>query len=125
MLRPRLGALLAYLFGWVSGLAVLFTQDDREVRFHAAQSVIAFGGLFGLLLLWSVTMGPALDGFVGRLLFVLSVLLFSGLSLALWGFMCFQGYTLNHFKLPIAGDLAERWVAVRTRPAYRPRHGAS
>jgi len=110
-LRPRLGGLLAYLFGWVSGLVVLFTQDDREVRFHAAQSVITFGSLFGLLLLWSATMGSALDGFVGRLLFVLSVLLFSGLSLALWGFMCFQGYTLNHFKLPIAGDLAEHWVS--------------
>lgn len=113
-LSSRLGGLLAYLLGWVSGLVVFFTQADREVRFHAAQSVITFGGLFGLLLLWSAVMGPVLGGgFVGRVLFALSVLLFSGLSLALWGFLCFQGYTLTHFKVPLAGDLAEQWASKR------------
>ncbi len=112
--EPRWAGLLAYLLGWVSGLVVFFTQTHPEVRFHAAQSVITFGGLFGFLLLWSMIVGSMLsDGFVERLLFVLSVLLFSGLSLALWGFLCFQGYTLTHFKIPLAGDLAEQWASDR------------
>jgi uncharacterized membrane protein len=111
-LDPHTGGLCAYLVGWVSGLVVFFTQTDREVRFHAAQSVIVFGGLFTFLLLWTMIMNGALGGgLVGRLLFALSVLLIWGLSIALWGFMCFQGRTLTHFRLPIAGRLAERWEA--------------
>jgi uncharacterized membrane protein len=111
-LNPQIGGLLAYLLGWVSGLVVFFTQTDREVRFHAAQSVIVFGGLNVFLLFWTFAMGPGDgSGFAARALFALSWLLIAGLSLAVWGFLCFQGYTLEHFKVPVAGDLAEQWEA--------------
>jgi uncharacterized membrane protein len=33
--------LLAYLFGWVTGLVFfLIEKEHREVRFHAAQSIL-------------------------------------------------------------------------------------
>lgn len=53
-LSPRAASLLAYSAGWISGLLVLrFEEHDREVRFHAAQSLLAFGALtlVGLLLM--------------------------------------------------------------------------
>lgn len=50
---PNLAAALAYLLAWVSGIIVLLIEkDNRYVRFHAAQSVLVFGGLtvLGMLL---------------------------------------------------------------------------
>lgn len=45
-LSRRGASLLAYSAGWISGLLVLwFEARDREVRFHAAQSVLTFGAL--------------------------------------------------------------------------------
>ncbi|MGH8905127.1 MAG: DUF4870 domain-containing protein [Egibacteraceae bacterium] len=138
ILDAKTGGLCAYLLGWVSGLIVLFTHTDREVRFHAAQSVITFGWLTVFLVLWRAIMGQVLgDGLIGGLLLTLSVLLICGLSLALWGFLCFQAYTLSHFKLPVIGTLAERIATGQDPPARsdhplrgtgrsagrRPRHG--
>ena len=38
--------ILAYLFGWISGLIFLFVgKDDPDVKWNAAQSVVIFGGL--------------------------------------------------------------------------------
>ncbi len=45
-LTTRQGALLAYSAGWVSGLALLTLESrDRDVRWHAAQSLLGFGAL--------------------------------------------------------------------------------
>ena len=43
-------AMLAYLFGWVGGLVLLFVDRRPFVRFHAAQSVVIFATLSGILL---------------------------------------------------------------------------
>ncbi|WP_306055515.1 lamin tail domain-containing protein [Natronococcus wangiae] len=45
-------AALAYLLGWLSGIAVLLVERESEsVRFHAAQSVVVFGALFATRIL--------------------------------------------------------------------------
>jgi len=42
----RTGAFLSYLLGWVTGLIMLFVgKADPDVKFHAAQSIVLFGGL--------------------------------------------------------------------------------
>jgi len=53
-LSRRALALLAYLGGWATGALVwLVEREDATVRFHAAQSVLLFGGLTALWLgLW-------------------------------------------------------------------------
>lgn len=39
--------ILAYLFGWVTGLIFLFVgKDDPDVKWNAANSLVVFGGLF-------------------------------------------------------------------------------
>lgn len=43
-LTRRQASLLAYSAGWISGLALLTLEArDREVRWHAAQSLVGFG----------------------------------------------------------------------------------
>lgn len=119
-LDPKIGGLLAYLFGWISGLIVFFTQNDREVRFHAAQSIVVFGGLHVLSILWAAVIGRSLQpGFAGQTLFTLLTLIFYGIIAALWGFLCVQGYTRTRFKVPGAGHLAERLLE---RSGYSGRH---
>jgi uncharacterized membrane protein len=42
--------MLSYLFGWVSGFVFLFADRRPFVRYHAAQSIVVFATLSGLLL---------------------------------------------------------------------------
>src|ERR1700724_559709 len=38
--------ILAYLFGWITGLIFLFVgKDDPDVKWNAANSIVVFGGL--------------------------------------------------------------------------------
>ena len=103
-LAPNIAALLAYLFGWIGGLIIYLTQKDREVRFHAAQSILTFGGLAVLIVLLSILN-------IGGSAFVTTIiLLLYLLSFGLWIFLSLQGYQLKHIKLPMIGDIAERWA---------------
>jgi len=39
-------SILAYLFGWITGIIFLFVgKDDPDVKWNAAQSIVIFGGL--------------------------------------------------------------------------------
>jgi uncharacterized membrane protein len=44
-------------------------------------------------------------------LFALLNLLLSLVSLGLWIFLSIKGYNLEHFKMPVAGDMAEKMAA--------------
>ena len=45
-LSRKQAAILAYSAGWVTGLLVLWLEgQDRDTRWHAAQSVLGFGAL--------------------------------------------------------------------------------
>ena len=109
---PKVGALLSYLlFGWVGGLIMYFTQKHPEVRFHAAQSIIVFGALSVINVLFSFLF-PAFIGSLGALAFFGLINLVIGIGgFVLWILLCIKGYNLEHFKLPIAGDMAEQWAS--------------
>lgn len=105
-LAPNVAAMLAYLlFGWIGGLIMYFTQQDREVRFHAAQSIMLFGGITLVNIVLNVLnfgansfLLSALGGLIGLFSFVM------------WIFLSIQGYQLKHTKLPVIGDVAEQWA---------------
>lgn len=47
-------AILAYVFGWIGGLIVLFAMKDNErnTRFHAAQAITLSAGYFIISLIY-------------------------------------------------------------------------
>ncbi|MBO0682559.1 MAG: hypothetical protein J2P45_05335 [Candidatus Dormibacteraeota bacterium] len=62
----KTGALLSYLLGWITGIIMLFVgKDDPDVKFHASQSVVFFGGLFVINAIISILSRP-----IGALAFV-------------------------------------------------------
>jgi uncharacterized membrane protein len=108
-LEENIEAALCYLGIWVTGLIFYFVDDkNKTIRFHAAQSVMVFlplsilgwifGGFFGIL-----NYGPGLVflWWISWLFWVLVVILWIILMLK-----AFQGQKL---KLPVVGDLAEKY----------------
>jgi uncharacterized membrane protein len=57
--------ILAYLFGWVTGLIFLFVgKDDPDVKWNAANSVVVFGGLTIVNVILSAIPGIRVVGYV-------------------------------------------------------------
>lgn len=97
-MKARTAAILSYLFLWVTGIIfLLLEKENRFVRFHAAQSIVLFGGLSILQAVFSAI--PYL-GFIS-----------SGLGVVIficWIFMMVMAGRGRYYKLPIVGDYAER-----------------
>ena len=102
-LQPNVAGLLCYLAGWVTGLVFfLIEKDDDFVRFHAMQSIIVFGGLAIFCIIFGILM---LVPFLGWILFTLLWIA----TLILWILLMVKAYQGEKFKLPLVGDLAEKW----------------
>jgi uncharacterized membrane protein len=107
-LDPQLAGLLCYAVGWVSGLVMYLVESEhREVRFHAAQSVLVSLAVIALYIPLTIL------GFVpviGLIAFLASILL--GLAgFGLWVYLLVQGYQLRHVRLPVVGRMAEQWAS--------------
>jgi len=99
-LDENLAGALAYVLGWITGVALLLIErDNRFVRFHAIQSSIVFGALCGL---WFVGLSIPLLGWI------VSFIIIPPLSALIWLWMLYQAYNGKRFKLPVAGDIAEQ-----------------
>lgn len=48
-------SIVAYLFGWIGGLIVLFAikENTRETKFHAAQSIVLSVGYFLISIIYT------------------------------------------------------------------------
>jgi uncharacterized membrane protein len=108
--EPRLAALLCYSAWWISGLIFLIIeQQHRTVRFHAAQSLVLFGGL-------SLVIGMLSAGSVGML--VVSAAAFQAARLlvylvwiaavAIWMLLMLKTFQGETWRVPFASDLAAR-----------------
>lgn len=101
-LAPNVAGLLCYLLGWITGIIFLIIEkQNRFVRFHAVQSIIVFGTL---------TMASALLGripFIG-ILFSIAIGI---VTLILWLILMVKAYQGEQYKIPIAGDLAEKLLS--------------
>ncbi|HTY44464.1 MAG TPA: DUF4870 domain-containing protein [Patescibacteria group bacterium] len=100
-MQANVAALLSYLVGFITGIIFyVIEKENKFVRFHAMQSIIAFGGLFVL------NMVLAFIPFIGWVLMpVVSIV-----SLILWILLMVKAYQGESFKLPIVGDMAEKQV---------------
>ena len=105
-IRENTAALLAYVLGWLTGIIFYLIDKRPYVRFHAMQSIITFGSLTILhwILFWPVV--PVLGwGFANLLRSIIAAT-----GVICWIVCMIKAYQGQRFKLPITGDLAERYV---------------
>lgn len=114
-LEPNTASALAYLAGPFSGAMILWVESqNRDVRFHAWQSIIGLGGvglavilaylIAGALLFVSATAVSVMVGVASVLWLVL---------LLTWALCLWKGLSGERWKLPLAGDFAERFAERR------------
>jgi uncharacterized membrane protein len=98
-MEQNLAGLLCYVLGWVTGIIfLLLEKDNRFVRFHAIQSIVVFGAF---------TVLEIILGFIPVIGWILTSLL-GLLAFILWIVLMVQAYGGKMYKLPVAGDIAER-----------------
>jgi uncharacterized membrane protein len=110
-MQANVAALVSYVLGWITGLIFfLIEKDNKFVRFHALQSIIVFGALsilgFVLSIFFQIFIMVHLY-FMFQFLALISKLLWL-VALILWVVLMIQAYQGVRFKLPIAGDIAEK-----------------
>jgi uncharacterized membrane protein len=108
-LAENVAGALCYSVGWITGIIFLLVDKLPFVKFHAAQSIVVFGGLQILSIVLGMFLGVSI--FTGGLhLFGPGFLLLHLVNLAtfvLWILLMVKAYQGERFKLPIASDLAE------------------
>jgi uncharacterized membrane protein len=120
-LDENIAATLSYVLNWVSGLVFfLIEKDSRLVRFHGMQSilltVVAAVIFIVLWIVWIViavisTQLPGLIGTLFNLIIVLVWIVFwLGIVIA-WVMCLIKAYQSQYFKLPVIGNLAEKFSA--------------
>jgi uncharacterized membrane protein len=104
-LTENIAGLLCYVLGWVTGL-IFFLVDKRPfVRFHAAQSMVVFGGLNLLYFILVRFIWIGSYGFFSLAGVVLD--LAQLLAFVLWIILMVKAFQGARYKVPIAGDIAE------------------
>ena len=119
-LEQNIAGLLCYILGWITGIIFLLIESENKfVRFHAMQSIVTFGGLTILQvlinifnrLLWSILwrgLGSwTLAGTLTSLLGIISLIIWLA-TIALAVLLMVKAYQNETFKLPIAGEIAEK-----------------
>jgi len=103
-MEQNVAGLLCYIAGWITGLIFyLMEKDNRFVRFHAMQSILVTGALtiLGFLLAPLFVIAPFL---------ALLMPLFWVVAVVLWILLMVKAYQNQWFKLPWAGDFAEKHI---------------
>jgi len=98
-LDENVEALLCYVLGWISGLIfILIEKDNKFVRFHAFQSFSTFLSI--MVVAFILGFIPIIGWLVAFLLYIAGVII--------WIVGMVKAYQGKKFKVPIAGDLAEK-----------------
>jgi uncharacterized membrane protein len=109
-MAENVAGLLCYVLGWVTGLIFYFIDKRPYVRFHAAQSIVVFGGLHIVLAALGMFFGISFltGGWAG---FSFGYTLHSLVGLAsfvLWILLMIKAHQGERFRVPIAADLADK-----------------
>ena len=94
-LEENVAGLLCYVLGWVSGIVFLLLEPKNKfVRFHAIQSICVFGVLTvaQAVLFWI----PFVTEIIGVIMFIL------------WIVLMVKAYQGTRYKVPWAGNFAEK-----------------
>jgi uncharacterized membrane protein len=116
-LDANIGALLCYLPVCLISLvySIIVIVSDKEntfVRFHAFQSLLLTGLYIVLVIAISIIGGvisAVVSGTIGSLFSLLSLLVIVGfLGAMIFGMI--KGFQGQILKLPVIGDMAEKWA---------------
>jgi uncharacterized membrane protein len=114
-LSANVAGLLCYVAGWITGIVfVVLEKKSIFVKFHAWQSIMTFGVLTAAHLILSTilraiavaTFSPGLAilaGVLGTIIWILMVVL--------WIILVIQAGTGKMWKVPWAGDWAEKQIS--------------
>ena len=98
-MEQNLEGLLCYVIGWVTGIIFLILEKDNKfVRFHAIQSIVVFGAFTVLAVIFY---------YIPHNWWILKLLL-GIFAFILWIVLMVKAYSGQMYKLPIAGDIAEK-----------------
>jgi len=101
-MSANVAGLLCYVLGWVTGIIfIVWEKKSTFVKFHAWQSIMTFGVLTvaQLVVAWIPFVGWILSVLIGILMFVL------------WLILIIQAGTGKMWKVPWAGDWAEKQIS--------------
>lgn len=116
-LEANVGAMLCYLpvcaISLIYSIIVLVTdKTNKTVRFHALQSLLLTAvyivGIFAVALVGGGIVAVTGSGILGLLVTLLYIVVIVGF-LGLMIFGCIKAYQNSSYKLPVIGDLADKW----------------
>ncbi len=96
----NLAGMFSYLLGFITGLIFfILEKESKFVKFHAMQSIILSAiltVLYGIL------------GFIPIIGWII-LLILPLVTMVLWIVLMIKAYKNEYFKLPLIGDLAEKY----------------
>jgi len=105
-LQENVAALLSYALGWLTGIIFLLIDKRPYVKFHAAQSIVVFGGLTVLRIGLGIVSG-IFGGVAGFGAMVALGGLIGLVGLVLWILLMVKAYQHQDFRVPIAAGIAD------------------
>jgi uncharacterized membrane protein len=102
-ITPNITGVLCYLGIWITGIVFfILEQKNKWIRFHAAQSIVVFGGLgiAAAILHWI----PFVGWFFTTVIWIIGIIL--------WIVLMSKAYNGELYKLPLVGDIAEMMVGI-------------
>ncbi len=113
-LDERLERVLAYSLFWVTGLIFFVFEKNRNVRWHAMQSMVTFGtlslfiigvGMLNNMLSWIPILGLLTSFGLGLLLRILGWVWF-----LLWIWLMVMAWIHPHYELPYVGQWVRKFL---------------
>ena len=109
-LDANLAAALGYPIGIIALIMVIMEKQNRFARFHALQSLLLIAAWIVIAIVLSILVGilsaiSSYLGFIGLLLPLIWLLWFGALI-----FCAYKAYQGEWFKLPVIGDMAEKFA---------------
>jgi uncharacterized membrane protein len=108
-MSQNVAGLFCYSLWWVTGIIFLLIDKRPFVRFHAAQSIVIFGGISILYIIFQQVFFSGF-GYGAYGFYSLAGMLFEAvrlLGVVLWIFLMIKAYQGQLFKVPFAADIAE------------------
>lgn len=110
-LQPNVAAGLAWIFGLIGGLIMLFGGGTNKfVKWAAAQSVALWGGYIVLLIFLNIII--AFVHFLALILLPLFMIL-NLAALVLWIYTSIMGFQGKDIRLPLVANLAQQLFAAQ------------